>query len=217
MFELPLFPLNTVLFPGMPLPLHIFEERYKLMIRFCMENSQPFGVVLIRQGREALGQLAEPYEIGCTARIIEVHPLAKGQMNIITLGENRFRILSTFSRDGYLMGKVEWFPLEEAHSRNMASHAQRLLPWVKQYMQILSEGSETDLEPEKLPADPVVLAYLAAVLVQIPPEQKQALLAEQRAIDLLGTMERIYRREVAMLQAIMDHGRRQDPGPFSMN
>ena len=217
MFELPLFPLNTVLFPGMPLPLHIFEERYKLMIRFCMENSQPFGVVLIRQGREALGQLAEPYEIGCTARIIEVQPLAKGQMNIITLGENRFRILSTFSRDGYLMGKVEWFPLEEAHSRNMASHAQRLLPWVKQYMQILSEGSETDLEPEKLPADPVVLAYLAAVLVQIPPEQKQALLAEQRAIDLLGTMERIYRREVAMLQAIMDHGRRQDPGPFSMN
>ena len=217
MFELPLFPLNTVLFPGMPLPLHIFEERYKLMIRFCMENSQPFGVVLIRQGREALGQLAEPYEIGCTARIIEVQPLAKGQMNIITLGENRFRILSTYSRDGYLMGKVEWFPLEEAHSGNMASHAQRLLPWVKQYMQILSEGSETDLEPEKLPADPVVLAYLAAVLVQIPPEQKQALLAEQRAIDLLGTMERIYRREVAMLQAIMDHGRRQDPGPFSMN
>jgi Lon protease-like protein len=92
MFELPLFPLNTVLFPGMPLPLRIFEERYKLMIRFCIENNQPFGVVLIRQGLEALGRLAEPYEIGCTARIIEVEPLAKGQMNISTLGEKRFRI-----------------------------------------------------------------------------------------------------------------------------
>jgi hypothetical protein len=80
-------------------------------------------------------------------------------------------------------------------------------------MQILSEASEADLEPDKLPADPVVLAYLAAVLVQIPPEQKQALLAEQRAIDLLGNM-RDLPLEVAMLQAIMDHGRRQDLAHF---
>ena len=217
MFELPLFPLNTVLFPGMPLPLHIFEERYKSMIRLCMEKSQPFGVVLIRSGSEALGPLAEPYDIGCTARILEVQPLAEGQMNIITLGENRFRVLSTFSRDDYLVGKVELFPLEETEPETMISHAERLAPWVKQYMQILSEASETDLEPEKIPLDPSVLAYLAAVLVQIPAEQKQALLAEQRVVDLLGSMEKIYRREVVMLQAIMDHGRRQDPGPFSLN
>lgn len=217
MFELPLFPLNTVLFPGMPLPLRIFEERYKRMIRFCLEKSQPFGVVLIRHGREALGPLAEPYEIGCTARIVEVQPLAEGQMNIITLGENRFRIVSTTSRDDYLVGKVELYPLEEATPARMTSQARRLLPLVKQYMQILSEASETDLEPDKLPADPVVLAYLAAVLVQIPPEEKQTLLTEQRAIDLLNNMEKIYRREVVMLQVIMDHGRRQDPGPFSTN
>jgi Lon protease-like protein len=217
MFELPLFPLNTVLFPGMPLPLRIFEERYKRMISFCLEKNRPFGVVLIRHGREALGPLAEPYEIGCTARIVEVQPLAEGQMNIITLGENRFRIVSTTSQDDYLVGRVELFPLEEATQARMTSLAQRLLPLVKQYMQILSEASETDLEPDKLPADPVVLAYLAAVLVQIPPEEKQALLAEQRAIDLLGNMEKIYRREVFMLQAIMDHGPRQDPGPFSTN
>jgi Lon protease-like protein len=217
MFELPLFPLNTVLFPGMPLPLRIFEERYKRMIRFCLEKNRPFGVVLIRHGREALGPLAEPYEIGCTARIVEVQPLAEGQMNIITLGENRFRILSTTSHDDYLVGKVELYPLEEATPARMSSQARRLLPLVKQYMQILSEASETDLEPDKLPADPLVLAYLAAVLVQIPPEEKQALLTEQRAIDLLDNMEKIYRREVVMLQVIMDHGRRQDPGPFSTN
>lgn len=217
MFELPLFPLNTVLFPGMPLPLHIFEERYKRMIHLCMENSQPFGVVLIRSGSEAMGPLAEPHEIGCTARILEVQPLSEGRMNIITLGEKRFRILSMYSKDDYLVGQVEFFPPEETNPEGMVSLAQRLLPWVKQYMQILSEASETDLEPEKLPTDPTVLAYLAAVLVQIPPEQKQALLAEQRVVDLLSSMERIYRREVVMLQAIMDHGRRQDPGPFSLN
>lgn len=217
MFDLPLFPLNTVLFPGMPLPLHIFEERYKRMIRHCMEKSEPFGVVLIRSGSEALGPLAEPFEIGCTARILEIQPLAEGRMNIFTLGEHRFRILSTNSQDEYLVGRVELFPLEETEPDGMASHAQRLIPWVKQYMQILSEASDTDLEPEKLPADPIVLAYLAAVLVQIPPEQKQDLLAQQRAIDLLDSMEKIYRREVVMLQAFMDHGRRQEPGPFSLN
>ena len=217
MFDLPLFPLNTVLFPGMPLPLHIFEERYKRMIRLCMENTQPFGVVLIRSGSEAQGPLAEPFEIGCTARILEIQPLVEGRMNIITLGENRFRILSTHPQDEYLVGRVELFPLEETDPQGMASLAQRLLPRVKQYMHILSEASDTDLEPEKLPADPIVLAYLAAVLVQIPAEEKQNLLAEQRAIDLLGNMEKIYRREVVMLQAIMDHGRRQDPGPFSLN
>lgn len=217
MFELPLFPLNTVLFPGMPLPLHIFEDRYKRMIRLCMDNSQPFGVVLIRSGSEAMGPLAEPHEIGCTARILEVQPLSEGRMNIITLGEKRFRILSMYSKDDYLVGQVEFFPPEETNPEGMVSLAQRLLPWVKQYMQILSEASETDLEPEKLPTDPTVLAYLAAVLVQIPPDQKQALLAEQRVVDLLSSMERIYRREVVMLQAIMDHGRRQDPGPFSLN
>ncbi len=150
MFDLPLFPLNTVLFPGMPLPLHIFEERYKRMIRLCLENTQPFGVVLIRSGSEALGPLAEPFEIGCTARILEIQPLVEGRMNIITLGENRFRILSTHPQDEYLVGQVELFPLEETDPQGMASLAQRLLPWVKQYMQILSEASETDLEPEKL-------------------------------------------------------------------
>jgi Lon protease-like protein len=138
-------------------------------------------------------------------------------MNILTLGENRFRILSTRSQDEYLVGEVELFPLEETDPEGMAWHAQRLIPWLRQYMHILSEASETDLEPEKLPADPIVLAYLAAVLVQIPPEQKQDLLAQQRVIDLLGSMEKIYRREVVMLQAFMDHGRRQESGPFSLN
>ena len=69
--ELPLFPLNTVLFPGATLPLHIFEDRYKEMISQCIEEHRPFGVLLIRKGREA-GDLAEPFEIGTTAHIARV-------------------------------------------------------------------------------------------------------------------------------------------------
>ena len=88
MLNLPLFPLNTVLFPEMPLPLHIFEVRYKQMIAKCLAGDRTFGVVLIKHGSEALGPLAEPYSIGCTARIIESQSLGEGRMEITTVGED---------------------------------------------------------------------------------------------------------------------------------
>jgi len=69
--ELPLFPLNTVLFPGATLPLHVFEERYKQMINQCLESRSPFGVLLIRSGNE-VGTPTEPFEVGTTASIAHV-------------------------------------------------------------------------------------------------------------------------------------------------
>ncbi|HQF70729.1 MAG TPA: LON peptidase substrate-binding domain-containing protein, partial [Promineifilum sp.] len=69
MYELPLFPLNLVLFPGMPLPLHIFEERYKEMVADCLRENRPFGVVLIAEGRAEGGAPARPHVVGCTAEI----------------------------------------------------------------------------------------------------------------------------------------------------
>ena len=106
MVELPLFPLHTVLFPGMPLPLHIFESRYKQMIDYCLKENSTFGVSLIHRGSEAFGPLAEPHKIGCTARIIEVQPLDDGRLNIVTVGERRFRIHSLNFDMPYLLGKV---------------------------------------------------------------------------------------------------------------
>jgi len=93
MRELPLFPLNSVLFPGLALHLHIFEERYKRMIEYCIAQDQSFGVVLIKRGMEALGPIAEPYSIGCSARIHNIQKLDQGKMNIIIIGEERFKIL----------------------------------------------------------------------------------------------------------------------------
>ena len=87
--ELSLFPLSLVLFPGMSLPLRIFEERYKLMISECLEKDLPFGVVLIREGVE-VGGLAEPHEVGTTARIIKSERQESGQYSLQTIGEKRF-------------------------------------------------------------------------------------------------------------------------------
>ena len=112
MFDLALFPLNTVLFPGMPLQLHIFEPRYQTMIRHCLDHQQPFGVVLIHQGLEAYGPLAKPVQMGCAARIINTTPLEDGRMNLTAVGDERFRILKLNYDLPYLVGEVESVPLE---------------------------------------------------------------------------------------------------------
>lgn len=217
MLELPLFPLNTVLFPGMPLNLHIFEERYKHMMQECIESSQPFGVVLIKRGLEALGPLADPHEIGCTARVIEVEPLSEGRMNIVALGQERFRILMLDRDKEYLVGKVELYPLGEKDKMNLIETGNRLHPWVKRYMDILSQASETDLKSEYLPNDPLALAYLAAVLLQVPPREKQSLLAAQDANGFLDEMYDLYRREVVLLDAIVAREPQAGEFPFSKN
>src|SRR5689334_10826132 len=106
---LPLFPLEqVVLFPGMSLPLRIFEERYKVMIGACQVTDQLFGVLLIRSGRE-VGEPAVPERVGCTARIVQLERVGDGQMHLLALGEQRFRLLSEprVMPEGYLEGDVE--------------------------------------------------------------------------------------------------------------
>jgi uncharacterized protein len=217
MIDLPLFPLNTVLFPGMPLNLHIFEPRYQEMIRWCLDMDQPFGVTLIRQGVEALGPLAEPHEIGTTARIIEVEHLSEGRMNIVALGETRFRIVRLKHDLPYLLGEVEMYPLEDLSDRDFTRSMMELRPWVQRYMEILTRIREINLDTDQLPSDPVVLAYLAAVLLQVPAHQKQGLLASESARDLVSGMQTLYKREVALMRSIVTETEAGSGPPFSRN
>lgn len=106
--ELPLFPLNNVvLFPGMRLPLHIFEERYKAMIGDCIEREAPFGILLIREGQE-VGEPAEPFRVGTTARIVQVSQLQEGRLNIMTRGERRFQVVEITQQVPHLVGLVKY-------------------------------------------------------------------------------------------------------------
>jgi len=113
--EIPLFPLNTVLFPGGPLPLRIFEPRYVDMVRYCMRERAPFGVVLIRAGVEAGGAVSSTADVGTTARIIDFFQMPDGLLGIKCLGERRFRVSSRRTQsDGLNMGTVEWMAAERA-------------------------------------------------------------------------------------------------------
>jgi Lon protease-like protein len=205
MYELPLFPLNTVLFPGMPISLHIFEPRYKLMVEECIQTAQPFGVVLIREGVEAFGPAAEPYQIGCSAQITQVERLDDGRMNIVAVGVERFQIHSLSHAKPYLVGTVESLPLDHDDTSAVARAGEQLRPWVERYLTTLSEATdeEASFEPQQLPDDPLVLGYLAATVVQIPLDQKQTLLATNRAADLLTTIRTIYRHELPLLDAMI--------------
>src|SRR5215216_5562333 len=113
--DLPLFPLNTVLFPGATLPLHIFEPRYRQMIGECVDQERPFGVVLIEGGPE-VGEGAVPHRVGCTAQITSVERQDDCRMNILCLGQSRFRIFGTSTERPYLLGDVELLGDEETSS-----------------------------------------------------------------------------------------------------
>lgn len=201
--DLPLFPLNSVLFPGMPISLHIFEERYKQMMAACMHNQQPFGVVALRRGREAGSGLIETYDIGVTAVITHVQPLDEGRLNVIAIGNDRFAIRALDHSLPYLRGTVEVVPHALGVPQAVDRLADRVRPWVRRYLDRLASMQQIDVDPPNLPDAPEDLAYLASFVLQIPVDDKQSLLSTRRLDKLLADLYRVYRRETTILRALI--------------
>ncbi len=217
MFELPLFPLNTVLFPGIPLRLHIFEPRYKQMLQYCLDAEQPFGVVLIRQGKEALGPLPQPHSIGTTAQIRQVDKLPLGRRLILAVGGERFRILALRADQPFYIAKVESSPLACRDQESLQKSGRRLRPGVERYFQLLDQAGKGRIATAELPIDPLALGYLAASILTLPLPQKQALLCVEDASDLLIEIQGLFRKEVALFKALLSSGMHEDRGRFPLN
>lgn len=213
MYELPLFPLNTVLFPGMPLPLHIFEPRYREMVRLCLEEQRPFGVVLIRDGVAEGGPVAAPHEVGCVAEIIEVQRLEDGRLLLMTIGQERFRILSLNYDQAYLTGSVEAMPFASEDEATLHEARQPLLPLLREYLQILADAGQVEFDPTQLPTDPEDLLYLAAAVLQVDTTQKQHFLESQKVSAVLRQLTAVYTRELGLLRLMP----KTDQGIFSLN
>lgn len=210
-FELPLFPLNVVLFPGMYLPLHIFEERYKEMINLCLVEKRPFGVIFVST---SVGSAEpEPQTIGCTARITQMQPLEEGRMNIMTIGEERFRIRSLAYHRPYLVGQVELAPLQVHDHPTLQQATDDLYPEFLSYMQNLARLGKIEFDLAQLPQDALTLENLAASVVQLSGEEKQALLLIEDALVLSRTLRHILRRENQLLRWLPA----TEQGAFSLN
>lgn len=192
MERLPLFPLRTVLFPGCLLPLHIFEERYKLMIGRCVEERTPFGVVLIRSGQE-VGGPAEPRDVGTTARIARVQRLEDGRMNLIVLGQRRFRIRRLDRSQPCLAGDVEELESTDADTPEAREEAERLAALFGEALRLRLAITGQWARRLHLPSEPDLLADFVAGQLDAPPQAKQELLETlsvparlRREVDLLG-------------------------------
>ncbi len=203
--ELPLFPLNTVLFPGQVLPLHIFEERYRLMIRRCLAEDLPFGVVLIKHGQE-VGDAAEPDAVGTSARIIESSHLPDGTLNIVSVGVERFRIRHLLHDQPYLRGEVEALPMgAPADPRAVDRLAGRVRDLVGRYINLIAEAAGLQIQLDQMPDTPQQIGYLAAVVMQIDNKEKQDLLGSTSLIKILVSETRLLNREIALLNWMIVH------------
>jgi Lon protease-like protein len=198
METLPLFPLNTVLFPGQLLPLHIFEPRYRQMIGECIQHGQAFGVVLIRSGEE-VGETAEPYKVGTTAHIVQVESVNDGRMNILCVGKARFRIAHLLHDKPYLSGQVELWPWEP-YSEGGAD-IDRIRRQLDRYLHILAEMADSQLDLS-LPDEPAALANIAASVLQIDLNEKQRLLTTPSIGAMLSDVADLLQRELRAWQIV---------------
>jgi len=178
--ELPLFPLNTVLFPGGNLPLHIFEDRYKLMIGRCIADRTPFGVCLIRQGTE-VGAPAEPFEMGTTAHIRHVQQLEEGRLNLSCTGGQRFRIVEITERSPHLAAEVKHVELTPEPGELTRDLAQAAGDLFAEYVRLNLAMTMQWARSIETPADPNALADYIGGRLGIDPLTKQRLLEQLSA------------------------------------
>ena len=201
---LPLFPLTTVLFPGMRLPLHIFEQRYQKLVADLLEQPEPrqFGVIAIRKGRETgVDGVTALYDVGCVATVRQVDPREDGQFDLLTVGTQRFRLLRMDRSRPYFQGEVE--PLdEETGDAAVAAYATRRVQGAfRGYLNALADRGGGVIRVTDLPDDPLLLSYVvgAAMIIDLP--DRQSLLAAPDAVTRLRAERALLARETGMLRA----------------
>jgi ATP-dependent Lon protease len=191
--ELPLFPLpEVVLFPGRPLPLHIFEFRYRIMMNTILESDRRFGVLLFDPVR---GQVSN---VGCCAEIVQYERLPDDRMKMLTLGQQRFRVLEYVREKPYLVGLVEWIEDRPPQKdlRPLATEVEQLLQDV---VRLSAKLTDQSIElPENIPNLPTELSYwVASNLYGVATEQ-------QTLLEMQDTASRL-EREIEILTSTRNH------------
>jgi uncharacterized protein len=195
--KIAVFPLDHVLLPGLPLPLHIFEPRYRQMLADIETARGTFGIVALSRGSETSLDV-DFATVGTLAEILEKEPYPDGSCDLLTVGSRRFRVLDVDSSSRpYLQARVEW--LSEDDGERAAELALTATALFERYSQVLSEVSDRDRDDE-LVGDPVRLSYEVAARVQLPVSQRQKLLAMPTAADRLAACLIVMRREITLIE-----------------
>lgn len=213
-----LFPLNTVVFPGQQVPLHIFEQRYRQLVREVLEEDGEFGISLIRS-EPTIGGDAAPNTVGCTVRITNAEELPDGRFNIACEGVRRFRLVELLTPDPYPRGEVEYMvdpgggwddttlDLAGAVSDQYTRHLELSLALQNSWQRSF-----------RFPTDPALLADYAAGRVDAVPLVKQEMLEAEQVTRRLELLLRALRVENARLsEQLGAHQRRTRSGLGTLN
>lgn len=190
-YRLPLFPLNTVLFPKMPLPLHVFEQRFVALIERCIEDRSEFGIVLARDPDERGDDIAR---VGTLARLHAVQKLEEGRYNVVVVGGERFAVLERERIEaGYDLALVETvtdMPADPEHISGLVEETRRL--FAAYFEKLMGRIGLKSLQYE-LPEDACELSFVVAAVIQLPSERRQ------RLLEMTNTPERL-QQEITWLQ-----------------
>jgi uncharacterized protein len=203
--KLPLFPLGTVLYPGLVLPMHIFEDRYRQLVAYLLDGPEPrqFGVVAIRSGRETgINGVSALYETGCTAELQRVERYEDGRFDLVTVGAQRFRVLRLGEQAPYFTGEVEWLPDEVGDEAEAAVVLPAVQRSFRSYLELIAERGGTQITIPELPDEPMLLSYLVAAAVVVDLPVKQSLLEEPDAYRRLVAERKLLGREMQMLRSL---------------
>jgi Lon protease-like protein len=202
---LPLFPLGTVLYPGLLLPLNIFEERYRELVRDLLDGPEPrrFGVIAIRKGRETgVDGISALYQIGCTATVREVAEQDDGRYHLVTVGTQRFRLASLDNSRPYLQGEVDLLEDEVGDEAAAGLAVQAVQRGFHGYVEALASRESVEVTVPELPDEPLLLSYLVAASMILDLSVRQDLLAEPDAERRLGAERALLARETTMLRSL---------------
>ncbi len=202
---LPLFPLGSVLYPGLVLPLHIFEQRYRQLVADLLAGDEPrqFGVVAIRRGRETgIDGVSALYQTGCTAVVRQVERYDDGRYELITVGAQRFRLLALGDQEPYFRAVVELLPDGPGDEAEAAAAVPVVQQAFRTYFDLLSERGAVQVSLPDLPDEPVLLSYLIAAAAVVDLPVKQALLDEPDASRRLVAERVLLARETRLLRSL---------------
>lgn len=205
--EIPLFPLNLVLFPGMVQPLHIFEPRYREMTKFCLDSNVTFGVTLATPSSEPGQEHAARF--GTLARIADYQRLPDGRYNLIAVGAQRFEVVEAHHDKSYLSATARLLP-EEIGMGDIASLTSEARSLLDDYLGLVlsvMEGGETSIP---VPKDTLELSYFIAVCLPCDDQVKQTLLESPNAVERLTRERELLREEIAAISAQLLHGGADD-------
>ena len=194
---MPLFPLNTVLFPGASLPLQIFEERYKRLLQDCLDADERFGIVLIKSGDE-VGQPAIPHPIGTVAHITQVNEMRGDRFLIAVTGERRFKINTITRHRPYITADVSVLP--DFDSEEARPESESILRQLNEYLSLITGLQGGWTSEVRTSRDPAALSYFIAETLLIDLSEKQQLLEQPSTVSRLEAEADVLRRDIDQLR-----------------